>query len=70
MKEQKEVATHKSSNRFEILTSRVMNVKISSRGEIKKDRKIILKEKRFKEEGKEKKLGSSLIGTESKRMEV
>ena len=70
MKKQKKVVIQQSSNRFKILISRVMNVEISSRGEMKKDRKIILKEEKLREGGKEKKLGSSLTGTKSKRIEV
>jgi len=70
MKEQKEVATQKSSNRFEVLTSKVINAEKSSRRKIKKDRKIILKEERLKEREKEKKLGSSLTDTENRRIEV
>jgi len=70
MKKQKKVATLQSSNRFEVLTSRVMNVEILSRREIKKDRKIILKEEKLKKREKEKKLGSSLTDTKSERMKV
>jgi len=70
MKKQKKVATLQSSNRFEVLTSRVMNVEILSRREIKKDRKIILKEEKLKKREKEKKLGSSLTDNKSERMKV
>ena len=45
---QREGLTQKSLNKFQVLKSRVMNV--GSRGEIKKDRKMILREKRLKEE--------------------
>jgi len=70
MKKQKEVVIQQSSNRFKILISRVINIEISNRGEMKKDRKIILKEEKLKKGEKEKKLGSSLTGTKSKRIEV
>jgi len=36
-------------NKFEVLKSRVMNVKEGSGKEIKKDRKMILRQKRLKE---------------------
>jgi len=38
------------SNKFEVLKSRVMNVRKGSGREIKKDRKMILKKKRLKKE--------------------
>jgi len=38
------------SNKFEVLKSRVMNVREGSGREIKKDRKMILKKKRLKKE--------------------
>ena len=38
------------SNRFEVLRSRVMNIKEGSRREIKKNRKMILREERAKKE--------------------
>ena len=43
-----------SSNKFEVLTSRVMNMDILSRRKVRKDRKTILREKRLKEEKKER----------------
>jgi len=50
------------SNRFEVLRSRVINIGEGSRREIKKDRKMILREKRAK---KEKLVEIQKIGVES-----
>ena len=44
-----------SSNKFEVLMSRVMKVGIFSRGEVRKDRKTILREEKYKK-GKKKRL--------------
>ena len=41
-------------NKFEVLKSRVMNVKECSGKEIRKDRKMILREERLKEEKKKR----------------
>ena len=43
-----------SNNKFEVLTSRVINVGEVIRGEVKKDRKIVLREERLKKGKKEK----------------
>ena len=43
-----------SSNKFEVVTSRVMNIGEGSGIKEKKDRKTVLREKRLKEEKKEK----------------
>ena len=50
---QREVAILQSSNRFEVLKSRVMNIEEGSGEEIKKDIKMVLREKRLmkKKEG-------------------
>ena len=50
------------SNRFEVLRSRVINIGEGSRREKKKDRKMILREKRAK---KEKLVEIQKIGVES-----
>jgi len=42
---EKKSSIHYPSNKFEILARRVMNIGEKSREEIKKDRKIILREK-------------------------
>jgi len=42
------------SNKFEVLTSRVMNVGILSGSKVRKKRKMILREEKLKEEKKEK----------------
>lgn len=49
MKEAKEIATLQSSNKFEVLASRLMNIKEGSGKEIKKDSKKVLREERAKE---------------------
>ena len=43
-------STLMSLNKFEVLASRVMNMGILSKGEERKDRKIILRKERLKEE--------------------
>ena len=43
-----------SSNKFEVFTSRVMNVGILSGGKVRKKRKTILREEKLKKEKKEK----------------
>ena len=43
------------SNKFEVLSSRVMNMGISSRGEVRKNRKKISREEKLKERKKEEK---------------
>jgi len=48
MKEQKEVVTLQSPNRFEVLRSRVINIGVSSRKKEKKNRKTILREEKQK----------------------
>ena len=52
---QEERPIQKSLNKFEVLRSRVINIREGSEEKISKDRKIILREKRLKEEKKEKK---------------
>ena len=47
-KERKKVAMQQSSNIFEVLKSRVMNIEEGSGREIRKDRKTILREKKEK----------------------
>ena len=49
VKEAKEVVILQSSNKFKVLASRVMNIGERSGREVKKDRKIVLREKRVKE---------------------
>ena len=46
--------THQPSNKFEVLTRRVINKGVLSEGEIQKNRKSILREERLKKEKKEK----------------
>jgi len=55
VKEQKEVATLQSPNKFKVLTSRIMNVGEESRGEVKKDKRTVLREERIKKGKKKKK---------------
>ena len=52
IKEQREVATLQSSNKFEVLRSRVMDVGVLSRREVKKDRRMTLRKERSKKGGK------------------
>ena len=52
VKEAKEVVILQSSNKFKVLASRVMNIGERSGREVKKDRKIVLREKRVKEKKK------------------
>jgi len=49
---QREGLTQKPLNKFEVLKSRVMNVGEGNRGEIKKNRKKILREKNRVETGR------------------
>ena len=49
VKEAKEVVILQSSNKFKVLASRVMNIGERSGREVKKNRKIVLREKRVKE---------------------
>ena len=51
----KECLTHQFSNLFKVLARRVINVGVLSRGEAKKDRKMILREEKVKEGKKVKK---------------
>jgi len=46
--EKKEIAILQFPNKFEVLTNRVMNVKERSRGEVRKDKRMILREKKEK----------------------
>jgi len=46
--------TQMLSKKFEVLTSIMMNIGIPSGGEVRKDRKMILKEERLKEGRKER----------------
>ena len=48
-----------SNNKFEVSTSRVMNVGEVIRGEVKKDIKIMLREERLKKERKKEKISRS-----------
>jgi len=43
-----------SNNKFKVLMSRVINVRILSKGEMRKNRKTILKEEKLKERKKER----------------
>jgi len=59
MMEMKEIAIQESSNRFEVLTSRMMKIEILNEGKVKKDRKNDFegrkskgKEERREEKGK------------------
>ena len=70
-KRQKERLIQRFLNKFEVLKSRVMNVGEGSKREIRKDKKMILKEERLK---KEKlvdiwkiEVDSSLTGTSNSR---
>jgi len=47
-KKVKKVATLQSSNKFEVLASRIINRGEGSKKEVKKDRKIVLREERAK----------------------
>ena len=58
----KKIAIQQSLNRFRVLTSKVMNVGVPSRGDVKKDRNTILR--------KEKKPGSSLTSAKGRKIEV
>ena len=53
IKEAKEVVILQSSNKFKVLASRVMNIGERSRREVKKDRKIVLREKRVRRRKKD-----------------
>ena len=50
-----EESTQIPSNKFEVLISRVMNMRVPSRGKLRKDRKTILREEKLKERKKEEK---------------
>ena len=63
----KEGLTHQSSNLFEVLTRRVMNVGVLSRGEAKEDRKMILREEKVKKGKKVKKENQWKSGKQRRR---
>ena len=48
-KKNDKVTTQQFSNKFEVLSSRMMNMGIPSEGEIKRNRKMILREEKVKE---------------------
>ena len=50
-----EGSTQIPSNTFEVLISRVMNMRVPSRGKVIKDRKTILREEKSKQRKKEEK---------------
>jgi len=52
IREEKEAITLQSSNKFEVLSSRVMNIGDESGREVKKDMKMVLREERAKKKKK------------------
>ena len=59
-----------SNNKFKVLMSRVINVRILSRGEMRKDRKTILKKEKLKERKKERSVEIRKIKREKLLREV
>jgi len=53
VREKREIATLQSSNKFEILKSRVMNIGEESGKEVEKDRRMILREEKEKKKAVE-----------------
>ena len=59
-----------SNNKFKVLMSRVINVRILSRGEMRKDRKTILKEEKLKKRKKKRSVEIRKIKREKLLREV
>ena len=49
----KEVVTQQSSNKFEVLTNRVMNIGVFNKDKVRKDKKTILRKEKLRERKKE-----------------